>query len=112
MSTSMRSMGKSRSIAAVASVSSCISTAVSARRRLSSTRALSVRMLFFRLLISRCSWVAMRVPRLAESAGDVVLGLFLGGVFEDLRGGPELDDAPLEKEGGVVGHAGGLLHVV
>jgi hypothetical protein len=50
----------------------------------------------------------------AEAAGDVVLGLLLrsGSGAEDLSVSAELDQLAHEHERGVVGDAGGLLHVV
>ena len=48
----------------------------------------------------------------AESAGDVIFGLLIGGGGKDLLSGAELNDMPLEKEGGEIGNPGRLLHVV
>src|SRR6185312_1756139 len=48
----------------------------------------------------------------AEPAGDVVLGLLLRGLGEDLLGDVELDQLAQVHEGGTVGDARGLLHVV
>jgi len=50
--------------------------------------------------------------RLAEPAVDVVGGLLLARGGEDLLGRAVLDEVALEHEGGGVGNAGGLLHVV
>ena len=50
--------------------------------------------------------------RSTEPAGDVFLGLPLGGVGKNLRGGVELDQLAEIEEAGVIGAAAGLLHVV
>ena len=49
---------------------------------------------------------------LSEPSGDVVFGLVLGGVGEDLLCFVELDQLPQVEERGHVGDSGGLLHVV
>src|SRR5438270_1738056 len=50
--------------------------------------------------------------RSTEAAGDVFLGLALGRVGEDFGGGVDFDEAAEIKEGGTIGAAAGLLHVV
>ena len=47
-----------------------------------------------------------------EPTGDVLFGLFLSRLGEDLLGFAELDDMSLEEKGGEVGDPGGLLHVM
>lgn len=49
---------------------------------------------------------------LAESAADVVFREWVGGVAEEFEGIGEFDEFAEVEEGGVVGDAGGLLHVV
>src|ERR1700754_3638522 len=48
----------------------------------------------------------------AEATRNVVLGLFLLGLHEQICRGPELDQVSEVHVGGVVGAAGRLLHVV
>src|SRR5690606_3706766 len=48
----------------------------------------------------------------AEPPGDVLFGFGQGRALEDLLGGGVLDEAAEVHEGGVVGDACGLLHVV
>src|ERR1039458_8388167 len=50
--------------------------------------------------------------RLAESSGDVILGLFLAGIDENLVGDIEFDQFAHVHVSGVVRHARCLLHVV
>src|SRR6185369_6319609 len=59
-----------------------------------------------------CSFAMGRCPRSAEATGDIVFGLFLVGMREDDRGLVELDQLAQIHEGGVVGGARRLLHVV
>src|SRR5919201_6714959 len=49
---------------------------------------------------------------LPELAGHVALRPLVVRVDEDLLGRPDLHELAVEHEGGRVGHAGGLLHVV
>src|SRR5690606_16843202 len=59
----------------------------------------------------RPGWGGTR-PASPEAAGDVVLGLLLRGIGEDRLRGAVLDQIAQVHEGGEVGHARGLLHVV
>src|SRR6266545_4356374 len=63
---------------------------------------------------SSSSWKCrvMGPSALAEPAGDVVLGLLLVGIGEQLASRTELHQFAQEHEARVVGHPGGLLHVV
>src|SRR5574343_668504 len=62
--------------------------------------------------VDRCFSVIAMLPGSAEAAGDVVLGVLLLGLHEQVTRGPELDQVAQVHVGGVIGHAGGLLHVV
>src|SRR3954471_4337776 len=61
---------------------------------------------------SSWKWARPMVTALPELSGDVVLGASVVGVGEELVRVRELDQLPGQHEGGLVGHARGLLHVV
>src|SRR3569833_3412260 len=59
-----------------------------------------------------CSFIIANSPPSAEAAGDVILGAPVVRCGEHLAGGAELDQLAEIHEGGEVGHACRLLHVV
>src|ERR1039458_43798 len=52
------------------------------------------------------------IASLTEPAGDIVFGLFLGGIAEDEVGPVVFDQSPHQKKAGKIRDARGLLHVV
>src|SRR4051812_14530325 len=62
--------------------------------------------------LDACSLMPMASSPLAEPAGDVVLGLLLLRLDEELIRHAEFDHLAEVHVGGEVGHPGGLLHVV
>src|SRR3954469_24489856 len=58
------------------------------------------------------SWNATRVSISAELPGDVLLRAVVVGLGEDPLSRPDFDELAVEHEGGRVGYARGLLHVV
>src|ERR1043165_1471127 len=84
-----------------------------ARSRVWSTRSAMAASSRFSSAISRSKcliWLMMASS--PAPAGDVVLGLLLAGIGEDLQGAVELDQLAEVEEGGLVAGAGRLLHVV
>src|SRR6185369_15305855 len=61
--------------------------------------------------VERCLSV-IKASSSAETAGDVVLGVFLARLHEEIRRRAELDQVTEIHVGGVVGAARRLLHVV
>src|SRR6266852_1107617 len=87
----------------------------SANNARTSPRVQSFRMPPLMAALSRASPKKQARPRdaqSAEAAGDVVLGALVGRGGEDVLRLAELDELAQEHEGGVVGDAGGLLHVM
>src|SRR4051794_22622348 len=84
------------------------------------SRLRSVRLDIMRTLLRKEASASSNVPRmclgsimrLTETAGDVFLGLTLGGVGKDFRGVIHFDEPAKIKEGGAIGATAGLLHVV
>src|SRR5688572_23529691 len=86
------------------------------------SRLRSVRLAIMRTLLRRELSASSKVPRMclgaiietgsSEAAGDVFLSLPLAGIGENLSRVIKLDEAAEIKEGGMIGAASGLLHVV
>src|SRR5450432_1111802 len=84
------------------------------------SKARSVRPAIMRTLPRSESSASSKLPRiwrgaiigLTKTSRDVILGLFLARIGEDLRRIPHLDETPHVEESRLIGNAPSLLHVV